>query len=295
MLYRPPRVRGALIASILTGWAGILAGLLFVRAVTLDVSLAMFLAYVGSISCAGLAALLLYWTQAIVTLRYIVDRNALAIQFGGVRQLIPLTSIERLIPGRNVAEPQISGLNAPGLHVGRGFVERVGDTLFYSTHTKRDQLLYVVTAEKSYALTVEDPSAFAQAIQDRQGKEVVKTRQGPIRTTLSAQGFWSDPAACALLALAVLLGLSLGGYVFWRYPGLPGSMEFAFPPLGGVVRVAARKEILQIPFTALAILAVNIAIGLLVHRVERMAAYVLWGSAAMLQLLFCVAAYTALT
>lgn len=295
MLYRPPRLRGVLLGALFTTWAGALAGLLFVRAVVLDVSLAMLLGYAASALFVALSLLFGYWTYATAELRYIVDRNALAIQWGGVRQLIPLKAIERLIPGRNVPEPKVSGVTGPGLHFGRAQVDRVGDTLFYSTHVNRDQILYVVTESQSYALTVEDPAAFAQAIQDRQGKEVVATRQAPIRTTLAGQGFWFDPAAYAMVGLALVLGLALAGYVFYEYAGLPDSMEISFPPLGGIVRVGAKREVLQIPFTALIILVVNLTLGFMVYSMERMAAYLLWGSAVILQVLFWIAAGIALS
>lgn len=294
MLYRPPRSRGVLLAAVLTGWAGGIAGLLVVYGLTLDVGLAMFLSFTGAALMGLLAGLFCYWLFAVTSIRYIIDRNALAIQWGNVRQLIPLRSIQRLIPGRNVPEPSVTGLNGPGLHVGRGRVERVGDTLFYSTHTNRDQLLYVVTPTQSYALTVEDPVAFAKAIQQRQGHEAVQVRQAPLRTSATAAGFWSDPWAYGLVAGAVIATIALGGYVFYRYPGLPPTLEIAFPPMGGIIRVGSRKELLQIPLTALAILGVNVVLGMLVHRLERMAAYLLWGAGGIAQVLFAVAAYRAL-
>jgi hypothetical protein len=290
MLYRPPRVRGLLFGGLLTAWAGGLAVALLVRAATLDVELALVLCLIGAALLAGLAVLFGYWTYATAELRYIVDRNALAIQWGGVRQLVPLRAIDRLIPGRNVPEPEITGIDAPGLHFGRGSVERVGDTLFYSTHTNRDQVLYIVTATQSYGLTVEDPAAFAQAIQDRQGKEVVSTRQAPLRTSLAGQGFWFDPAAYVLVGLALTAGLSLAAYVFWSYPGLPLSMEIPFPPMDEVVRIGSRRDVLQVPLTALAILGINVAGGFIVYQAERMAAYLLWAAAVGLQVLFWVAA-----
>ena len=294
MIYRPPRASGILFGLVLTSWALLFVGLLVFRALTLPASLAAFLCW----SVAGLLALLAlvfaHWTYAVASLCYIVDRNALAIQWGGMRQLVPLTAIERLIPGRNVDEPAVRGINAPGIHVGRAVVERAGETLFYSTHRHPDQLLYVVTPGRSYGLTIGDPAGFAQTIQDRQGQGTWAPRQAPWRSSFASLGFWFDPWTWTLILPAVAAALTLAAYVFWRFPGLPESMEISFPPLGDIIRVASRREVLQIPTTALAILGINVAVGLALYRLERMAAYLLWGSAIPIQALFGAAAVIAL-
>lgn len=290
MVYRPPRATGILFSAVLGLWAGLFTVLLAVRALTLPVSLDAFLAWCGAGFFALLTALFVYWTYCVASLRYIVDRDALAIQWGLIRQLVPLQAIERLIPGRNVEEPSISGLNGPGVHVGRGRVQRVGETVFYSTHHRPDQLLYVVTPQRSYGLTIEDAAGFAAAIQDRQGGELLRPRQSPWRSAIGAQGFWSDPWAYLLIALALAAGLSVAGFITWRYPLLPDTMEIPFPTLGDIIRVGPRGVVLQIALTALAVTGINIVVGLLIHRLERMAAYLLWGAAIGVQGLFWAAA-----
>ena len=81
-----------------------------------------------------LAALFAYWTWGCASLRYLVDRNALDIRWGGIHQIVPLAKIERLVPGEDTDNLQIEGINWAGHHIGRAQVDQIGDVLFYSGH-----------------------------------------------------------------------------------------------------------------------------------------------------------------
>ena len=63
----------------------------------------------------------------------------------------------------------MQGLNWWGCHVGHADVKRLGYTLFYSTHSSPDELLYIHTTQESYALTVLDQAWFAEEVQARAG------------------------------------------------------------------------------------------------------------------------------
>lgn len=294
MVYRPPRSPGLLIGVVLTLWPLALGTLLLVRGLTTEVSFVTFLYYVGAGGLLLMALLFGYWAYACATLRYSVDRNALAIQWGITRILIPLEDIQRLIPGGRLPAPRIRGISWPGYHVGRGKVERIGEVLFYSSHRTKDQVLYVQTAGRNYGITVLDPAGFAAAVQEflRQGPEQ-RLRQGPLRRGLTAQPFWVDRWAQALAVLGVALNLAVVGYVFARYPGLQDSLPLRFPPLGGVIRVSDKSELLDIPKTASVLFYANLLLAVVVHTWERSISYLLLGTAVAIQILFVVAALTA--
>ena len=295
MEYRPPRKLGTAVGAIMTGWSLVLAALLVSRGLTADIRLSTLGPYLAATFFFGLAVLFGYWTFGCYTLRYAINRNGLAIRWGAIRQLIPLDQIERLVEGRLAPEPRVDGVSWPGYHVGRATVRRVGDTLFYSTHRSREDLLYLVTPSQAYALSVTDAQSFARDIQEQRDLGPhVPVRQSPERYTVAAQPFWSDGMA-QLLALAAILACAVViGYVFARYPGLSPTIPLSFPPMGGITRVASKEQLLTLPVTALGILVLNLGLALLLHTWERAAGYLLLVAAVGLQAVFLVGAIIAL-
>jgi hypothetical protein len=295
MEYRPPRKLGTATGAIATGWSLALSLLLLSRGLTADISLSTLWPYLAAAFFFGLAVLFGYWTYGCYTLRYVINRNGLAIRWGAIRQLIPLDQIEWLVEGRQAPEPRVDGVNWPGHHVGRAAVRSVGDTLFYSTHRSREDLLYLVTPSQSYGLSVTDVEGFGRDIQEQRDLGPhVPVRQSPERYTVAAQPFWSDGVA-QVLALAAILGcVVVFGYVFARYPGLAPTIPLRFPPMGGVTRVASKEQLLTLPVTALGILVLNLGLAVLVHTWERAAGYLLLLAAAGLQVAFLVGAIVAL-
>ena len=104
-------------------------------ALTHDVALGIISLYVVASVFFFMGLLFAYWTYSLGTLRYTLDRNALTITWGDIRQMVPLSQIERLVPGRELPNPHVAGVSWLGHHVGHANVEGgIGDTLFYSTH-----------------------------------------------------------------------------------------------------------------------------------------------------------------
>jgi len=295
MEYRPPRKLGTTIGAVVTGWSLALVALLLSRGFTADIRLSTLALYLAAAFFFGLAVLFGYWTYSCHTLRYVINRNGLAIRWGAIRQLIPLDQIDRLVEGRQAPEPRIDGVSWPGHHVGRAPVRRVGDTLFYSTHRSREDLLYLITPSQSYALSVADAEGFARDLQEQRDLGPhIPVRQSPERYTVAAQPFWSDGTAQLLALVAILACAVVFGYVFARYPGLPRTIPLSFPPMGGVTRVASKEQLLTLPVTALGILALNLGLAVIIHTWERTAGYLLLGTAAGLQAVFLVGAIIAL-
>jgi hypothetical protein len=296
MEYRPPRKLGTAVGAVMTGWSLALAVLLVSRGLTAGIRLSTLGPYLAATFFFGLAVLFGYWTYSCYTLRYAINRNGLAIRWGAIRQLIPLDQIERLVEGRLAPEPRVDGVSWPGHHVGRATVRRVGDTLFYSTHRSREDLLYLVTPSQSYALSVTDAQSFARDIQEQRDLGPhVPVRQSPERYTVAAQPFWSDGTA-QLLALAAILACAVVfGYVFARYPGLSPTIPLSFPPMGGITRIASKEQLLTLPVTALGILVLNLGLALLLHTWERAAGYLLLVAAVGIQAVFLVGAIIALS
>lgn len=274
---RPPRGLGTLSGAALALWCFGLTGALLWRGLTLEIELAVLGPYLAALFFFGLGLVFAYWTYGCFTLRYHLDRNGLTIFWGDIRQLIPMDRIERLVPGRELPAPRITGVNWLGHHVGRANVEELGETIVYSTHRSHEELLYVVTREHTYAISVPDEVRFAEELQGHQklGK-LVSLPQVTERTGLAAQPFWQDPLA-QMLALASILAAAVTlGYVFHQYPGLPESIPFSFPPLGGIIRVDDKRELLSIPITGIGLVAINLVLGFVLHAWERAVGYLLF-------------------
>jgi hypothetical protein len=275
-------------------WAGIVAGLAAQVAIGAPAEPKTLLAWVVA---AGMFLLMLAfanWTFAVYTLAYHVDDEALVITWGWRRIVIPIASIQRMIPGRTIDEPHVEGLNWWGCHVGGADVKRVGYTMVYSTHSAPDELLYVVTSEASYGLTVLDQAAFAEEIQARAiVGAVARVPQRSVATGLAALPIWRDRQAVVTAVLSAAACILLAAYVVIRYPDLPAVVELDFPALGAVVRIGDKSELLRIAYLGAGILAVNTLIGVTVHARERAAGLWLFASGGMLQLVLLAAAIAA--
>ena len=277
MEFRPPRAVGTLVGSVFAVWCFAVTLALVLRGLYSDVALGVVPLYVVATFLFFIGLLFAYWTYSLGTLRYTIDRNALTIAWGDIRQTVPLAQIERLVPGRELPNPHIAGVSWMGHHVGRGEIEGgIGDTLFYSTHRSPADLLYVVTASQSYAISVDDEVAFAEALQGQQRLgSLIAVAQAPDRSYLAAQPFWEDRVAQTLVLVAFGVFFAMFAYVYEQYPGLQANIALSFPQLEGVTRIGEKSELLKLPATGIALLLMNLAIGFAAHSWERMVGYVL--------------------
>ena len=273
----------------------VLLGLgLIYRGLTLDVGMQQFAPLVAGGSFVCLAGLFAYWTWGCASLRYLVDRNALDIRWGGIHQIVPLANIERLVPGEDTDTPQIEGINWAGHHVGRAQVDQIGDVLFYSGHRTPGDVLYVQTPTEIYGISVPDPVFFAQTVQSNQSRgPLFEQRQAVHRWGPAALSFWLDRVAITLALMMIVAFGAVLGYVLDMYPGLSDSVPLRFPSLGGVVRVTDKSELLDIPRSAFGFLALDMVLAVLLHSWERMVGYVLLLAGIGVQVMLLIAAIVA--
>ena len=85
-----------------------------------------------------------------------------------------------------------------------------------------------------------------------------------------------DRSPRLLLAFAAFaMFFTMFAYIYREYPGLPQSIALTFPQLNGVTRIGAKSELLKLPTTGVALLAINVGLGFIAHSWERMVGYVL--------------------
>lgn len=293
--FRPPRALGVIVGGALTAWPFILAFLCLRLALGATVEFRSFAMFVVSGVLVLVGVAFANWTHALSTLTYSINRDTLLIRWGFRRVIVPIDTIQRMIPGRTLDEAKIDGLNWWGCHVGHADVKRVGHTLYYSTHSSPDELLFVVTTDESYALTVLDQAAFAEAIQARAALgSVDHPIQRSSATGIAAIPFWRDRVAVIAAASGAASCVLLAGFVYWQYPDLPNVIQLSFPALGGVVRVGDKSELVHIAYLGAGILAVNTVLGIALHTRERAAGLWLFASSGLLQFVLLAAAVIAI-
>lgn len=286
---RPRRTLGTVLPALPAAIAAILAMALVARASTWPVSGTQFAAIVSVIVLFILAGLFAFWVYACYNLHYVLDSRGLTIVWGTLRHFIPMECIEELSAGRGEDRPYLRGLSWSGLHVGRGWLDD-RETLFYSTHTSPEEIVYVRTQVATYAVSPQDPPRFIDEIErfkqaaSSGGTELVQ------RDVIGSHPIWADRMAQWLALAGILINLALWGYIFAIYPGLNETITIEFPPLGEITDVHSRSEILKIPAAALAVLVVNLIAGLGFQWRERAASYLLLTGSVFIQFLFWVSA-----
>ena len=297
MVYRPPRALGLLVGSLLALWAASIAILLLSFGVRSEIGLAGFAAYAGAAGAGALAVLFAGWTVALWTLTYALDRNALVVTWGLTQQVVPLAAIERLVPGSDAGAAPVRGVTWWGCRVGRAESALFGPVLSYSTAHDHDDALYVVTAERAYALTVEDPEEFARQVLVRQQLgPTAEVEHHARHAELGVFSIFGDRAALALAALAAAGGAGVWLQIALRYASLPETFQAHFPPgaeppLGAITGPAT---ILEAPQAAAALLVAGLVAGVALHRWERVASRLVLGAAAATQALFIAAVAVAI-
>ena len=295
-VFKPPRALGVITGGALAAWAFVLALITLSVAVGAPAEFKTFVAWLLTAALLLLAITFGYWAYSLWTLSYTVERTALAIRWGLRTVLIPIDSIQRMVPGRTLELGRVKGITWWGCHIGQATIPRIGQTLVFSTHSAADEILYLLTGTNTYALTILDQASFAEEIQARaaMGPVVGHAQTSTVRGPASF-GFLHDRALLAGIGVGVVLCSVLVGYVFSQYPGMADIVQLHFPALGGVARVGNKSEILRIAYLGAGVLAVNAALAAFAHGRERAAGMWLIASAGMFQAILLAAAVVAIS
>jgi hypothetical protein len=243
---------------------------------------------------AALGFAFVYWVYASLTMRYELKNDSLLIQLGPVQESIPLNEVLRIVPGYTLPAPQVNGVNTWGLHIGKANLgPEGGQALVYSTHHRPEQLLYIVTMKRTYAISPEQTSRFTRALQMALPAGRAHRMTAPAAPTGSpwltwfdvmSHPIWWDHKAQLLVVGGLVLNLLFFGFLFAVFPGLPENLDLAFPP-GLADRLGSKDEIMELPLVALVVFAVSTIVALLLHARERAAAYLLLMAAVGIQVL----------
>ena len=253
---------------------------------TRPLSIGTFIIGLAVLVSLGLLGLTGYWLYGLACSGYSLDRNALVIHWGPTEQTIPAGQIERVLTGDEVeGRIRFHGGMWPGHCVGYGEVPCAGPALFYATVPPRRQI-YVVTPGLTYGVSPADSDGFLEALHKRlQMGPTQIVEQSSRRPGFLNWPIWQDRAGLALLAVGLLAVLALIGLLCFRFPALPRLVPLHFDVTGDPDRLGHRGQIFILPLIGLLALLLNGALGWLVYRHERVAAYLLWGGAVLIQVL----------
>jgi hypothetical protein len=266
MVFKPRRSIGVLVGI------GIILSILALDVLLLSylrqsqISLVFFIFTLLVVLSLPLLALLGYLVYSLFNLHYHLHRDALTIVWGATQRIIPMDNIREVTRDQDLEEEiKVRGVSWPGYLVGRGQIEGIGRTLFYATEPIARQLL-VVTPTVAYSISPANLEGFLDAFE-------IRKHMGPIRLVyyehrqprFLSWPIWKDRLAHVLLALGLGTNLVLFGYLCCGY--------------------SSRTEIFRLPAIGLVSLLINSSLGILIHRRQRVGAYLLWGGAVVVQLL----------
>ncbi|MFQ6101985.1 MAG: PH domain-containing protein [Anaerolineae bacterium] len=260
-------------------------------AATRPLGIGTFIVGLAALFSLGLLGLFGYWVYGLARSGYVLDRNALVIRWGPTEQIVPTGQIKRVLTGGEVeGHIQFYGGMWPGHCAGYGEVPGVGSTLFYGTVPLRRQI-YIVTPGLTYGISPADHEGFLASLHERlQMGPTQIVEQSSKRLGFLNWAIWQDRLGLGLLAAGFLVLLALVGLLCFQFPALPWLLPLHFSAAGNPDRLGPRGQIFIIPFIGLLTLLLNGALGGLTYRRERVASYLLWGGAILIQVLVWTAA-----
>ena len=253
-------------ASTPEAWRGVLAcagvmllaALLLRRLVSLPISGWVFALGLLVLACLPVLIYLGYRTWSTLSLEYWVDRDAVTIAWGPLREVIPLGAIQHMQRG--------------GFAIVRGrWWEWPNPFLTHSV---------------GYALSPSAPAALIEAIQARYELGPNRLRRlGRKVPAVWQWDIWRDRIGLGMVGITLLLNLALFGYLCMRFPSLPAALPLHFDAAGQPDRLGAPASLFVLPVIGLATLILNGVWGGLLYSRQRPGAYLLWVGALLVQFL----------
>lgn len=236
----------------------------------------------GSVALIGYIG---YRTIGAFSLRYWVDRNAVTLIWGATRQVIPLGQIERIIAGGSAAAvTPPRPWHWPCPHRRRLVCPESGVVNAYATQPISDQVI-LVTAGESYGLSPQDAGQFITALQERFALGPARSVTAELqRPPIWTWPLWRDRAAIFLVGAGLFGVLVMFGVLSFRFPSISADIPLHFDVNGMPDRIAAKDGLFALPVIGLLTWVLNTLTGIwLYRRVQRGAAYLLWGGALVVQ------------
>lgn len=226
-----------------------------------------------------------YRTLATFNLEYWVDRNAVTLVWGPTRQVIPIGSIQRLIVGSDASvHSKSKPWHWPCPDRRRLVCEGLGVVNSYAARPLAEQII-LVTSGESYGVSPVDAPGFLTALQERVALGPARAVEAALRRPpLWTWPLWRDRGALVLMGAGLLGILVMFGVLCFRFPYLSSDLPLHFDISGLPDRIAPKSGLFALPLIGLVTWLFNTGAGVwLYRRIQRGAAYLLWGGAMVVQ------------
>ncbi len=227
-----------------------------------------------------------YRTLGAFTLEYWVDRDAVTMVWGPTRQVVPIGAIQEIIVGASA-----QALTPPRFWhwpcVDRRrmlYANALGLVNAYATRPPAEQIFLTTTGE-TFSLSPVDAAGFVAALQERYALGPARQVQTEIqRPPLWTWSLWRDPVALFLIWAGLFGVILLFGVLSFRFPHLSSDLPLHFDVNGIPDRISSKTGLFALPVIALLAWGFNLIAGIVLYRrVQRGAAYLLWGGALVVQ------------
>jgi hypothetical protein len=298
MVFSPPKSTGLAVGL---GAMALIAGLEAVLVVRLPALFPSPLAFIFlCLIVVGLPALLWlgYRCYGLARARYVLSRNALVVEWGGRREVIPLGMIDDVRAGTEMGPaPRPRGIVWSGHHVGRAAAPDLGAVEFLAA-AELPGLVFIHYPGDWLAISPPDPQAFAAAYARLRAEGVEERIEPETRLpALEQWALWRDPLSLGLIVAGGAGVLLLVGYLTLIFPQLPPQIALHFNAQGQPDRFGPPMGLFLLPVIAGVAWTLNTLGGLWLHRreTERAGAYLLFGATVFVQALVWAAAIGLLT
>ncbi len=238
-----------------------------------------------ALSSVALIGYISYRTIGAFSLHYWVDRNAVTLVWGVTRQVIPVGQIRQIVTGANTAATTPPRpWHWPCPYRRRLVSPELGIINAYATQPLGEQVI-LVTAGESYGLSPQDSEKFISALQERFALGPARVMMLELqRPPVWTWPLWRDRAALFLVGAGLLGVLVMFGVLSSRFPGISADIPLHFDVNGMPDRIAPKDNLFALPVIGLVTWLFNTFTGIwLYRRVQRGAAYLLWGGALAVQ------------
>jgi hypothetical protein len=243
-------------------------------------------------------ALFGYRTYGLWRSRYVLSRNAIVVEWGGRRIVLPMRLLDEARAGAEVqGDLRPRGLSWPGNLFGPGTIPGLGEVEFLAAAEKAG-LVLLRHAEAWLAISPPDPQAFLAAL--GAAREAGSEEEVEPESVIPAAQTWAllhDRLALALVAVGAASAVLLLGYLAVIAPKLPPQIALHFDAQRTADRYGPPAGLLILPAIAGLTWLVNTLGSAWLHRNsrERPAAYLLLVATLFVQALVWVATVTLLT
>jgi hypothetical protein len=243
----------------------------------------------------GMGAVLLVWAIAYQRLAYSLTDSALRIDWLGRTVVVPYPAIQGIYTGQRLegnAAPKAP--RWPGISVGSARVRGLGRLRFFATSTDQSALTYITVEHGGVIVSAQNPADFRAALIERVELSTDSSR------SLESRVWQQTPATTApwtalgdvWLPMCVVAGtltlLLVVASIALAYPSLPDQLAIHFDAGGRANLIAARSDLVRLPFFGLICLVVDWMAGIWVHPQEKVLARVLWLGGAVVQVVLLI-------